>query len=79
LNFENESYEGWLKNTGKPEGLLKAEVILLQAGLTSTEEVANFVMPVSLPNSSSLKPTEGLSTATDYEQEKQLQINTVAL
>jgi hypothetical protein len=78
LNFENESYEGWLKNTSKPEDLLKAKVILLQAGLSSTEEVANFLIPVSLTNASS-KPTKDLSKATDCEQGKQMQVKTVAL
>jgi FkbM family methyltransferase len=58
---------------------LEEKVILLQVALSSTEGEANFLIPVSLPNASSLKPTEGLSKATDYEQAKQLQINTVAL
>jgi FkbM family methyltransferase len=58
---------------------LEEKVILLQAALSSTEEEANFLIPVSLPNASSLKPTEGLSKAIDFGYSKQIQVKTITL
>ena len=58
---------------------LEEKVILLQAALSSTEGEANFLIPVSLPNASSLKPTEHLSKAIDFGHAKQMQVKTVAL
>jgi FkbM family methyltransferase len=58
---------------------LEEKVILLQAALSSTEGKVNFLIPVSLPNASSLKPTEDLSKTIDFGHAKQMQVKTVAL
>jgi FkbM family methyltransferase len=58
---------------------LEEKVILLQAALSSTEGEANFLIPVSLPNASSLKPTEDLSKIIDFGHAKRFQVKTVTL
>ena len=54
-------------------------MILLQAALSSTEGEANFLIPVGLPNASSLKPTEDLSKTIDFGHAKRIQVKTVTL
>jgi FkbM family methyltransferase len=53
--------------------------MLLQAALSSTDGEANFLIPVSSPHASSLRPTEGLSKAIDFGHAKQMQVKTVTL
>jgi FkbM family methyltransferase len=77
LEPDPESYALAEENIKKNK--LEANVILLQAALSSTEGEANFLIPVSSPNTSHLKPAEGLSKAMDFGHSKQIQAKTVTL
>jgi len=58
---------------------LQQKIVLLNAALSASNGITEFLIPNESPNMSTLNPTEGLSKVIDFAQSNRIQVETTTL